>query len=512
MNAKLKRLINQRKRRLQKRIDKQTIPPTPAIDTPSIDYELAERQQAIGCGGLGAIMQMIKQLDVRHAINRAIPILKMHMPYDEADHVLNIALNLLTGGTCLDHLEIRRTDEAYLNAVGAVRIPDPTTAGDFCRRLKEFHIYHLQNGLNSIRQKVWAQQSSEFFECAIIEADGTMVETSGACKEGIGMNHKKQWGYHPLVITLGNTNEILYIVNRSGNRPSHELASGAFDQAIEQCREAKFKKILLRGDTDFSLTENFDRWDDDGVHFIFGYDAKPNLEDIADSLPESAWKRLRRRSSPTPQSARRSRPENHKEAFVIDHEYESLHQKSEEIAEFSYRPGKCNRDYRMVVLRKQIEVRKGEQRLFDKHRYFFYITNESQTECSTAQVVFHANDRCNQENTISQLHNSGVLAAPLDNLVSNWAYMVIASLAWSLKCWSALLIRPQGNEQTKAKQTVVREKILRMEFQTYLQTVIQIPAQIIRTSRRLIYRLLSYRDSIEALLLIHDNVRQRLLC
>ena len=82
-------------------------------------------------------MQLIQQLDLRKQINQAIPLLKLHLPYDEADHVFNIALNLLAGGSCLDHLELRRTDEAFLNAVGAERIPDPTTAGDFCRRFDE---------------------------------------------------------------------------------------------------------------------------------------------------------------------------------------------------------------------------------------------------------------------------------------------------------------------------------------------------------------------------------------
>ena len=128
MNAKVREAIKRRKRQLKKRIDKTKMPSTPAIKTLGIKMELAERQQAIAARGLGAIMEMIKTLELRKHINRAIPMFKLYMPYDEADHVFNIALNLLAGGTCLDHLELRRTDEAYLNAVGAERIPDPTTA------------------------------------------------------------------------------------------------------------------------------------------------------------------------------------------------------------------------------------------------------------------------------------------------------------------------------------------------------------------------------------------------
>lgn len=512
MKIKIRELLKQRKRRLKNRIDKKHMPSTPAIDTPSIDYELAERQQAIASGGVGAIMQLVKQVELRKHINRAIPLLKVNMPYDEADHVLNIALNLVAGGTCLDHLEIRRTDEAYLNALGAQRIPDPTTAGDFCRRFSDLSIIHLMQGINNSRQTVWKQQPPEFFSRAIIEADGTMVETAGERKEGIGMNYKKQWGYHPLVVTLANTREVLYIANRSGNRPSHENSAFYFDLAVKQCRDAGFESVLLRGDTDFALTENFDRWDDDKVGFVFGYDAKPNLVAIADSLPKEAWRPLRRRHPPDPKTQSRSRRENYKQKFIEEHEYLSKHQEGEWIAEFKYQPANCNRTYRMVVVRKQVKVTQGQQWLFDETPYFFYITNEPSSTCSDRQVVFHANDRCNQENDISQLHACGALAAPLDSLTSNWAYMAIASLSWTLKCWSGLMIRPQGNAKQKEKQAAIKLRIVRMEFQTFLQTIIQIPAQIIRTARRLIYRILSYRESVEVLLLIHENTTRPLRC
>ena len=251
------------------------------IQPPAIKYELADKQKAIAAGGIGTLMQLTKTLDLRSEINNSIPLFKLHLPYDETDHVLNIAMNLLAGGTCLEHLEDRRCDEAYLNAMGAERIPDPTTAGDFCRRFSSGSIMQLMAGFNRIRQRVWKLQPDEFFDCAIIEGDGTQVLTGAEKKQGVGINYKGQWGYHPLIITLANTREPLFIVNRSGNRPSHEHSALYFDMAVDRCREAGFRKVLLRGDTDFSLTENFDRWDDDGVEFIFGIDAMPNLVQMA---------------------------------------------------------------------------------------------------------------------------------------------------------------------------------------------------------------------------------------
>jgi hypothetical protein len=519
VNAKLrrqcrqrKRQCRQRKRRLLRRIDpRRGECRTPMIDPPQAKYELAEKQQAVACGGLGMILDLVKQTNLRDQINRAVPIFKLHAPYDEADHVLNIALNLLAGGTCLEHLEERRNDEAYLDALGATRIPDPTTAGDFCRRFDEFQTLSLLQGINRGRRTVWKQQDEAFFAQATIDADGAMVETRGEKKEGIGMNYKGQWGYHPLVVSLAETQEVLYLANRPGNRPSHEHAAFYFDLAIAECRRAGFRKIRLRGDTDFSLTENFDRWDDEGVDFVFGLDAMPNLVEIAENLDKSAWTGLRRRTRPKSDKPCARRP-NYKEAFVRQQGYKNLKLRGESYAEFEYRPTKCSRSYRVVALRKQIDVEQGQSRLFDEVRYFFYITNAKRSELSPRSVVVSANRRCNQENTIAQLKACGALAAPLDSLASNGAYMAMASLAWTLKCWCGLLIRPQGREAERAAEQEARRRVIRMEFATFVNAFVQIPAQVIRTARRLVYRLLTYRPSVDALLVMHAHVRRALRC
>jgi hypothetical protein len=191
--------------------------------------------------------------------------------------VLGIAYNVLCGGMCLQDIERRRQDEVYLDALGAQRIPDPTTAGDFCRRFDEPAIEALQAGINETRLRVWRAQPVEFFDEAIIDADGTLAETTGECKDGMDIAYTGVWGYHPLVVSLANTQEPLFLVNRSGNRPSAEGAAERFDQARTLCRDAGFRRITFRGDTDFSQTCHVDRWDADGVRFVFGYDARANV-------------------------------------------------------------------------------------------------------------------------------------------------------------------------------------------------------------------------------------------
>ena len=489
MKRKIRGIIEARKRKMERRLinaleqDGQQ----PTLTASNIHYELAERNSAIIQGGIGLVHLTVRQTGLIDAIDESVEVLKVHSPYHESDHVLNIAYNGLCGGITLDDIELRRNDSTYLDALGAESIPDPTTAGDFCRRFEESDIEALMNGINTARLKVWRQQPLEFFERACIDADGTMVGTLGECKQGMDISYNGVWGYHPLLISLANTKEPLFIVNRSGNRPSHDGAPEYFDRAVELCREAGFRDVLLRGDTDFSLTRNFDRWDDDGIKFVFGFDAKKNMIARAEGVEE--YRDLERHAARVLKTQSRERPMNVKEQIVVEREFKNLRLKSEEVAEFEYKPTKCKRSYRVVVVAKNISVEMGEHVLFDEIRYFFYITNDRLM--TVEEVVRQAGQRCNQENLIAQL-KSGVRAlhAPVNTLNANWAYMVMASLAWSVKVWMALLLPVMPRWQEKHEKE--REVLLKMEFRKFSNIFIMIPCQIVKTGRRIVYRLLSW--------------------
>ena len=234
-----------------------------------------------------------------------------------------------------------------------------------------------------------------------------------------------------------------------------------------------------------------DGWDADGrVQFIFGLDAMPNLREFADDLPKEAWQPLERPPRYEVQTTPRTRPENVKERIVKAREFKNLRLVSEEVAEFPYRPTACQRTYRLVAVRKNLTVEKGEQWLFDDYRYFFYLTNDWTTPA--AAIVFAANNRCDQENLHAQL-KGGVrsLHAPVDSLVSNWAYMVMTALAWNLKAWFALW-PPDTPGRGAAQRQEEKRTVLRMEFKTFVNTFLRMPCQIIRSGRRLVYRLLSW--------------------
>ena len=457
--------------------------------TGKVHYEIGASTDVMSYGGIGAVHRMVTQLGLVEKIDQELELLKVHLPYHESDHVLNLAYNVLCGGTRLEDIERLRHDVAYMTALGADLIPDPTTAGDFCRRFTEADVIRLMECINAVRPKLWQGRGRDLLgEVSYLDVDGTLAPTLGERKQGMDISYKGIWGYAPLIVSLANVREVLYVVNRPGNVPSHTDAPRWIDKAIDDV-EPYAKRICVRGDTDFSLTQHFDRWAE-RVDFIFGMDANAALRDRADALDEACWQRLERgRKYDTLTEETRQRHQPHeKKRIVRERGYMNLALNHEDVAEFMYEPGKCDRPYRVVALRKNISKMKGEHVLFDEIRYFFYIT--TRTDLSAAEVVACANERCDQENVIEQLKNGvNALRVPLYDLVSNWAYMVIAALAWNIKSWFAMMMHRKAD----------RLAYIRMEFPRFLHSVILIPCRVVRRARSITLRLLGYQPTADRL-------------
>lgn len=490
MNLKVQRRLRNCKRRIRRRLRKKQWPEQRRrlFRDRNIHYDVGDKARGLHAAGLGACQLLVQRLGLADAIDGELHLLKRHLPYFESDHVLNLAYNFLAGGKAIQDLERLRNNETYLDALGAQRIPDPTTAGDFLRRFRAADLDTLMAVINQRRVQVWQQQPATFFEHAIIEADGSLVGTTGECKQGMGLAYNGTWGYHPLLVSLANTQEPLLLVNRPASRPSHEGAADYLDRAAALCRQAGSRKISFRGDTDFTQAAHLDRWDREGLGFVFGLDAQPNLVALAERLPERLWQSLPRPARYAVATEPRRRPANVKQEVVRRKGYTDIRLAGEHVAEFNYRPGRCCQDHLVVVLRKRLVLEKHGQPVGEETRYFFYLTNQWAWE--RAEVVYFANDRGNQENLVEQLKNGvRALRAPVNPLESNGAYMVIASLAWSVKAWLALL-QPRAG---------LRQLLLTMEFKRFLQEVRLLPCQVVRAGRRLVYRLLQWNPWVGVL-------------
>ncbi len=411
----------------------------PMFGAGKVQYEIGARVNGMSYGGIGVVQGLVSELGLNREIDGRLRLLKRHLPYHESDHVLNIAYNLLCAGTRLEDLAMLRDNAGYMDAVGAEMIPSPTAAGDFTRRFSEADVIELMECINAVRPQLWRGRGRDLMgETTYIDVDGTLAPTLGEKKIGMDISYKGVWGYHPLIVSLANTGEVLYLVNRPGNVASHRGSAEWIDRSIDLVAPHA-RRVCVRGDTDFSLTAHFDRWSEK-ADFIFGFDAQPAIVARAEALPEAAWEHLERRPRYTTRTEkRRRRREKVKARVVRERGFVNYRLNFEDVAEYDYRPRKCRETYRMVVVRKNISKSRGDQALFDEIRYFFYITNRR--DLSASEVVRLANARCDQENVVAQLKGGvNALRVPVYDLLSNWAYMVMAALAWNLKSWFAMMM------------------------------------------------------------------------
>ncbi len=498
MKTKDSKILDRRQAELDARLDPKWQPemPVPLLFGAPVCYEISDRVTAIKWGGIGVMIELVRHLGLQASIDQALHLLKRHRPYHESDHVLNMVFNVLVGGHRVEDLELLRQNVGYMDALGARRIPDPTTEGDFLRRFGAEDVERLMDAINDVRTRVWQARPAASRQLAWIDVDGTLAVTTGKCKQGADFSFKGTWGYGPLVVSLANTQEVLYTVNRPANEPSHTGSVKWIDKGVSWAKATGFKRARVRGDTDFSLTQEFDRWTEEDVQFVFGMDANKYFVQRAKDLPKGRWTLLKRRPGRPRTSPPRLRRPNVKEEKVRERGYLNYRLVEEHIAEVSYKPKKAKGEYRLVILRKRLNVEKGQQQLEDEIRYFFYVTNVSVRDLKTEEVVFDSNARCHQENLIKQLKTEvRATQMPAGDLVANWAYMVIGSLAWNLKVWLGLTLP----EETGSRALV------KMDFRRFVNEVMSVSAQVLRKGRRTVLRLLELSGRWTELLLQGDS-------
>ena len=498
MNKKVNKAIKNYKKNLSKRlenINEKSL--KPMFTGVAIHPELSEKGMAISCGGIGLVHNLMNTFEFPKLINNKLKIFKIHKPYFESDHILNIMYNFLCGGTCIEDIELLRNSVPYMNAVGALRIPDPTTAGDFLRRFGEEDIQRLMDTMNEMSRRVFAHTLKDSDRnYGIIDIDGKIQETYGECKEKMDISYKGEWGFSTLLLTEAKTGVHIGVVNRPGNALSQEGADKELDKAAEELSKT-FDKLCFRGDSAFSLTHKFDEWTGQGIDFIFGYDRHQNLLKIAENLPENEWERLNKKEETFKKE--RKKKAGVKAEQVIKRRYKTKTQKEAYVGEFSYRPTKCENEYRVIVVKKLLEITEGQELLFDDYEkmYLFYITNI--TDMDAVELVEFIHGRCNHENKIEQMDN-GIhgLKMPAAEFLANWAYMIIAAMSWNIKSYLGLLLPDKS----------CGRRIIACEFKSFQNMLVNIPCLILNKGRQIVYRYLDCSQWIETVFALFDVLKQ----
>ena len=182
---------------------------------------------------------VVDKTGLRPAIDERVQVFMQHKPYHESDHVMALAYNILAGGRCIEDVDRWRKNVAFLDALGARRIPGSSTSGDFLRRFDTESVGHLMDAMRQASRNVWRTRPKSQRRLAKIDVDGTLVETEGETKELMDISYKGRWGFGPLIVSLANTQEVLAVVNRPANRPSHDGCTPWLDNSIAWAKEGR---------------------------------------------------------------------------------------------------------------------------------------------------------------------------------------------------------------------------------------------------------------------------------
>jgi hypothetical protein len=467
---------------------------------PKLHLEPDPRGEMTCYGGLVLAQQCVRRLRIASQIDAALPLFKRHLPYHESDHVLALAYTLYADGTCLEDQAALQGSEAVRRLMGACRIPDPTTAGDFLRRFGAADVAALGRVIDDVQAHVWqrlprrARRRRRKDGVALVDLDGHIKPLYGDQKEGADFSYDGRWSYQPLVISLGGTGECLRVVQRPGNVRSSEGAAAALAEVLPQV-QASFRDTIVRGDTDFDRADVMNTAIAAGAYFALGGRMHRNRAARVAQIPEAAWTPYvppqHRRPPRGPR--RHGRTPNVRQARVAARGYRTLRSVAQWVTELSYHPAGLDAPCRLIVRRIRIEEQHGQAPLFAHYRYRLVLTNLPATH-TPRQIIDVAYQRCDQENVIAQF-GSGIAGwrMPVAEFQGNAAWLQIARLAWNLGKWIAQLALPA--------------EVVRWEWKRFRRHFVYIAAKVVRLGRRIVVRLDGAHRLLPALLTAHARLQ-----
>jgi hypothetical protein len=467
---------------------------------PLLHLESDPRGEMTHYGGLVLTQQFVRRFGVAQRLDEALVLFKRHAPYHESDHVLALAYTLYADGRCLEDQAVLQGSEAIRRLVGACRIPDPTTAGDFLRRFSGYDVERLAGVIDEVQEAVWSKLPGKVrrrrkkHELALVDLDGHIKALYGAQKEGADFSYDRRWSYQPLVVSLGGSGECLKVVNQPGSARSSEAAAEAVQAVLPRVKR-HFRNAIVRGDTDFDRSDIFNAVINEGAYFAIGGREYSNRAALAGAIAEKNWKPFIARAARQERSgaSRCVYTRNWRRQKAAERRYRTLRTVKQWLSEIDYKPSGVDSVCRMIVRRVLIEETDGQGALFEHFRYRLVLTNLPRSY-TAEQVVDLTYQRCDQENVIEQL-GQGIAGwrMPVAEFRGNCAWLEIARLAWNLGKWIAQLALPS--------------EVVRWEWKRFRRHFVYIAAKVVTMGRRLVVRLAGSHRFLPDILTAHARLQ-----
>ncbi len=357
--------------------------------------------------GLSLFYAMAEAFEIPRILDEDVKVKQRESGYPESEHILALAANAFVGGDFLEDLEALREDVAIQRAIGRKDLPDPTTAGDFCRRFTLGHLLQLNRAFGKIEQRVYEQRPDVTHWT--VDVDAKVHEVYGENKQGAAKSYNGIYSLQPMYGFVHETDEMIHCELRSGN--THPGAGGTgFLRRLKRKIPSPVKAVHLRSDSALYAKKVVEFCEEEKWTFTITADQTAPLMKEIEGLRESAWKR--------------------------DPKEDSL-----SYGEVWYQPVQWAHPYRYLVRREKKSSKSGQSALFEAMSFSYYVIVTNRQE--DIQEVLELHDkRGMSERRIAQFTNEFLFHLPMEGFMSNWVYLLCAQLAYNLSLWIRDLVLP----------------------------------------------------------------------
>ena len=428
----------------------------PQFSNPRIQVQEYRGAPLLNCAGLAIIRQLLGRLGVASVVNATVRVLLRCKWYTEADHIITLIYNMLSGGSKLSDINRLREDGGLRRLLGTERIPHATTVGDFLARFAgrrenregrdekaaKVARSELREAFAKVQERAFGLLGRKRRKVATIDCDSSIHEVYGEKKEGADYSYDKRWSYSALYVTLAETGDVLELGLREGSRYTSTGTTAVLPGVIERVGRY-FRKLRMRGDSGFYDQEIVRICDTREVEFFIVAEQRENLMKAVQGIRESAWKAFEDRQLENSGRRRRRRQrDNVKRKMKLRRNPNTRFKGKPEMAAMKFRPATWKKAYRYVIKRTPIIDRDDKQLYLDngmkKYAYWIVVTNSKRSNTAVLRI---AQGRGNQENLIKDLKQGlGLEHVPTGFLGANQAYFMIAALAWNVKTWMLNLL------------------------------------------------------------------------